>query len=210
MGEAAPFGRAGQYVLPRPWSACSASYSRAIIRAVLRKAGCSVMFFDPLAVDPDLAPIVEAVEELLAGVRERDLSACGLRLRFGRHREPSSAGTRRGLARVVCGDSTSNPRFVPSAETGQLARGAGAAIRESQPPPARCSNQHEGPPFRHRRRQAAAAPGRDARRSAPRRSPTARAGTVPSPPPRRARARSDTTFRSRRASPGARRRARCR
>src|SRR5207249_10675034 len=81
--EAAPLRRLGEHVL-----AALVVVVQRIVKprkhpgAVLkRRMGRDVL--DALAVDPDLAAVVEALEKLLAGVRERRLLHSGLRCRLG-------------------------------------------------------------------------------------------------------------------------------
>ena len=88
MGEAAPFGRAGQHALAIGMVAMqrvveSGDHPRGIAKG---RMGGHVL--DPLAVDPHLPAVVEAIEEFLAGVGKRSRHGSGFpvraRIRRGR------------------------------------------------------------------------------------------------------------------------------
>jgi hypothetical protein len=70
MREPAPFGRAGEDVL-----ALVVVFVQGVVkpcdhpRGVAKGRMCSDVF-DPLAVNPHLTPVIEAVEEFFAGIRQ--------------------------------------------------------------------------------------------------------------------------------------------
>src|SRR5215469_12529116 len=73
MGEPAPFGRAGEDILPPGMVLVqrvveTGDHSRGVAEGRMRGD-----VLDPLTINPHLAPVIEAVEELLAGIRQHGL-----------------------------------------------------------------------------------------------------------------------------------------
>ncbi len=123
MGEAAPFGRAGQHPLPFP-----VVFVQRVIEAGDHPRGVAegrVLgdVLDALAVDPDLPAVVEAVEKFLAGVRQHR-RAIGSRTSSSLVL-PSDAG---GLLRPAAGAIVSPHGFIvmPGRKNRQRARIRGA------------------------------------------------------------------------------------